>query len=190
MTEAVRRRLALGGVLGPLIFVATWALLGARRDGYSPVHDPISRLAAVDAPTRAAMSGGLVAFGVGVGAYAVALRTEFPAAAAAAATTAVASIGIALTPLGSQVGGVPHAVAAGVAYASLAATPALAVRSLWRRGRRSHALASAGIGAACATALVASAVAPRYTGLFQRTGLTVGDVWLVASASALSFRRR
>ena len=49
----MRRARALGGVVGPGVFIATWAVLGARAEGYSPVQDPISRLAATDASTVA-----------------------------------------------------------------------------------------------------------------------------------------
>ncbi len=38
------RWLALGGVVGPLLFVATFTLAGALRPGYSPIHQTISDL--------------------------------------------------------------------------------------------------------------------------------------------------
>ena len=43
-TKSVRRA-ALGGVIGPVVFVGSWSGLGAITDGYSPLHDPISDLA-------------------------------------------------------------------------------------------------------------------------------------------------
>jgi hypothetical protein len=48
------RLLALGGVIGPVAFVGSWALAGATTAGYSPLDSAISELAAVDAPTRVA----------------------------------------------------------------------------------------------------------------------------------------
>jgi hypothetical protein len=178
-----RRRLAVGGVAGPVTFIAAWAILGARRSGYSPVDDPISRLAAVHAPTRPAMTAGIVALGLGLGAYALTVRPVFGRpAAATAAVTAAATFGVAALPLESSVGGAPHAAAAGVAYATLAATPVLAGRSLAAEGHRGAATASVLTGLLCGSALLASAAAPSGTGLWQRLGLTVGHAWIATSA--------
>lgn len=181
---------AAGGVAGPVAFVAAWSILGARRTGYSPVHDPISELAAVGAPTRAVMNGGFAAFGVGVALYASALRSHLPGAALAAATTAVATAGVAAFPLGSSFGDHPHAAAAGIAYASLAVVPALGAGSLARRGRRTAAVASAAVALVTGSALAASTLASTHTGLLQRVGLTTADVWIVATAFGLMRNRR
>src|SRR4051812_28975626 len=105
---------ALGGIVGPAAFVAAWASLGPRAPDYSPVHDPISRLAAVGAPTRVAMTAGFLAFSAGVlPASTVLRRTHSPATGAAAATAALATAAVALAPLGASFGDVPHAAAAG-----------------------------------------------------------------------------
>lgn len=181
-----RRWRALGGVLGPTAFIAAWYVLGRRSGGYSPVDDPISRLAAVDADTRWAMTAGFVAFGTGVSIYAAELRAAMPGhAARSAVTSAAATIGIAVTPLGSPLGGIAHAACAGVAYTALAATPILGGRGLAEQGHRTAATASTLAGAATAGALLASVVSPTATGLLQRIGLTVGDAWIVASACHL-----
>lgn len=162
---------AIGGILGPAAFITAWAVLGARREGYSPVDDPISRLAALGASTRPAMTAGLLGFAVGVGAFSTTLPRR---PAIAAAVTAAASVGIALTPLDSSLGGAPHAVAAGTAYASLAALPIVGSRSAVGRAT----------GVLCGGLLLASIVAPGATGALQRAGLTVGDAWIVAAAVA------
>ena len=60
------RWLALGGVIGPVAFVGSWAILGATTPGYSPVNGAISDLAAVDASSRAPMTAGFVVFGLGL----------------------------------------------------------------------------------------------------------------------------
>lgn len=183
MTAATARRLAWGGVAGPAAFVLAWSVAGARRPGYSPVHDPISRLAAEGAPTQAAMSLGFLAFGVGVGLYgAAAASTMSRATAAAAALTAAATVGIAALPLDTPRGGAPHAAAAGVVYAALATTQLAGGRALARLGRRTAARASALSGVATAVALLASAATGSYTGLLQRAGLTLGDAWIAATA--------
>ena len=64
----------VAGVVGPSAFVAAWAIAGARRDGYSPVDDAISRLAEVGASSRPVMNAGFVTFGVAVPTFAVAAR--------------------------------------------------------------------------------------------------------------------
>ncbi len=176
----------LGGIIGPAAFIGAWALLGARTRGYSPVDDPISRLAAIDAPTRAAMTAGFLAYAIGVGAHSTELRRALPGpAATAAAVNVVGTVGIAVTPLGSAMGGAPHAVAAALAYGSLAATPLLAVRPLAARGDRAAARGSAIVGTTCGACLALSAVVGSHTGLWQRLGLTIGHAWLIASAMVI-----
>jgi hypothetical protein len=176
-------RRAWGGVVGPAVFVIAWVVLGRRQSGYSPVQDPISRLAAVDAPSRAAMTAAFLTFGAGVALYARELRSALPGGAAlAAATTAAATVGIAAAPLGSSLGGAAHAACAGVAYVALALAPILGGRAFFRQGRTAAAGLSVVAGALCGGALVGSAISDRGIGLFQRTGLTVGDIWIVGTA--------
>jgi hypothetical protein len=182
----VTRWRALGGVAGPVAFIAAWAILGSRTRGYSPIEDSISRLAAVDASTRGAMTAGFLAYGAGVGLYATELRAGLSGPAAnAALLNVVGTVGIAATPLDSGLGGVPHAVAAGVSYASLAALPLLTSRPLAERGRTAGARASAAAGLAIGACLLVSLVDDAHTGLWQRLGLTLGDLWLIASAWSL-----
>jgi hypothetical membrane protein len=189
--DVSRRGAAIGGVVGPVVFVVAWAVLGARRAGYSPVDDPISRLAAVGAPGRVAMTASLVSLGVGIGAYAPGLRAALPGRAVfAAAATAAASIGVAALPLGAAYGGTPHALAAGTAYLSLAATPLAAARSFRTRGMHRAASLSVAAGVVSATALAASVVSPRGVGLFQRVGLTTGHAWIAVSALWIVLGRR
>ena len=176
---ARRRWLAAGGVVGPAWFIATWATLGRQASGYSPIEDPISRLAAVDAASRAPMTIGLVALGTGIGAYAASLSGVLPRSVVlTAAVTAGASFGVAALPLGSPVGGVPHAIAAGVAYASLASTPMLAARQLGAWPTR----LSTAAGVVSGAALLASGVVDSRVGFFQRLGLTTGHLWIALSA--------
>src|SRR5207302_10759594 len=118
----VPRSWAVGGVVGPAIFVSAWVVLGTRRSGYSPMNDPISRLAAVGMSTRVAMTLGIVALAVGLVAYAHALHGRVPGAIApVAALSAAATLVVAIFPLGSALGDRPHAAAAAAAYATLAA---------------------------------------------------------------------
>ena len=68
------RLMALGGVAGPLVFVGTWAVAGAAIDGFSPVDNTISDLAATGASTHLAMTAGFVVFGLGLIAFGLASR--------------------------------------------------------------------------------------------------------------------
>jgi hypothetical membrane protein len=181
---AARRRLtALGGVVGPAGFVAAWAVGGAVATHYSPVDDAISRLAAVDAPTRTLMTSGFVTFGVGVPLYGVALRARLPGPAwASAVTTGLATLGVAAFPLDrSSTVDLLHGACASVGYVTLAGIPLLAAGPLWRDGHRRAAAASVAAGAVAGACLVATLAGSRH-GFFQRAGLTTGDAWVVASA--------
>ncbi len=174
------------GVAGPCAFVAAWAVGGALSPGYSPVDEPISRLAASGASTRPLMTAGLVAFGVLVPVYAAALGRALSSRGVRAAATAsgLATLAVAALPL-SREGGQPvdawHAVAAGCGYAAQVLAPLLAGRHLpGREGAVAYAVA-----AVAALALVGSLLVPGLTGLLQRTGLTIVDVWFVAVAARL-----
>ncbi len=171
------RLLAVGGIVGPVAFVAAWALCGRATPGYSPVSDAISELARVGTDTRVAMTLGFVVFGLAVSGYSFALREACPGRAwVAALTTAIATLGVAAVPLGWFSDGL-HGAFAAIGYASLALTPMLASRPL---GGRLGAI-SLGAGIGCGICLLATVLGPAH-GLFQRLGLGIGDAWLLASA--------
>lgn len=174
------RVLAAAGIVGVSGFIAAWVIAGARRDGYSPVHDAISRLAEVGAPDRGWMTAGFVAFGIGVPLYGQALRRALKGPAWIAATvTGLSIIGVAVSPLGRA--DRAHYIFATVGYLSLVATPLLAARSFRRDGTTSWARWSVLCGVASAVALAASTF-DRGHGFSQRLGLSITDVWIVASA--------
>jgi hypothetical protein len=178
-------------VLGPLAFVAAWAVAGARTPGYEPVRDAISRTAAAGAPQRHVMTAGFVAYAVGAGLGATALHRALPGRAGTAlAVNAAATLGVALTPLEhSSALDTAHAVTATTGYVSLALTPLLAARPLAAAGHRRAAAASIATGAVVAAGLAATALTDE-VGLPQRMGLTTGDAWLVAAGLALLTGRR
>lgn len=129
------------------------------------------------------MTAGFLAYAVGVGAMAYELerRGSRPVAAALAVNVA-ATVAIAALPLGRLVTDRAHAAAAAAAYSALAAAPLIAARA--EAGASGvPARWSRATGVAVAAALTASATAPQ-TGLFQRLGLTLGDVWIGATALA------
>lgn len=177
------RRLAVLGVVGPAGFVAAWVVGGFVADGYSPADDAISRLAALDVPTRPLMTAGFVTFGVAVPLYGLALREALPGPAwTSAVATGLATLGVAATPLdASATVDLLHGVFASTGYVTLAAVPLLAAAPLRRAGYGRAAVASIAAGAVSGLCLLAT-VAGRRHGLFQRAGLTAGDVWLAASA--------
>lgn len=183
------RAAALGGVVGPVVFVAAWSVLGARTDGYSPTADAISRLAASGAATQTAMTAGFLTYGAGMGLFGAALRPTLRGPAWAFATaTGLATLGVAATPLGSPGRDSVHGVFAALGYVTLAAVPLAAAAPLADQGRRRWARLSVAAGAAAAVCLAASAAGPRH-GLFQRLGLTIVDVWVVVRAIEIRRRR-
>ena len=151
--------------------------------GYSPVDDAISDLAAVGAPTRVAMTGGFVVFGLGLIAFGLALRYTLDGPAwIAAVVTGASTIAVAATPLGGWSGDWLHATFAGLGYASLVALPLLAAREFARAGWARWVAWSLTAAFVAATSLVASTFGIDH-GLWQRVGLTAGDVWIVAVAA-------
>lgn len=164
-------------MLGPLGFVTAWAALGATAERYDPTRDAISRLAALGAPTRPAMTAGLVALGSGMALYGVSLRPApvwmLPVA------NGLTALAVAALPLGGAYDRA-HGVAAGLGYVTLAAIPAVAGRNL----RPAWAWLSAATGAVSGLCLLTSILVPR-DGLFQRLGLTVAHVWVVVNAVGL-----
>src|SRR4051794_4118352 len=183
-----RRLAAACGVLAPASFIGAWAVCGALRDdGYSPAQDAISQLARIGSPTRGGMTAGFVGFGLLLPVFARRLPDLVDAGRAvrvAATVAGVSTLAVAALPLQQEAGGTGdalHAVAAGTGYAAMATTPLLAAVALRRTGRGGAAALSAGVGLASATALAVS-VTTGPTGLWQRIGLGVVDVWFAAWA--------
>ncbi len=182
------RAAALAGVIGPAAFIGAWSIGAAVTNReYSSIDDAISRLAAVGADTRALMTAGFVAFGVALPVYSLALRRVVRGAAwLTAAATGVATLGVAALPLDrSATVDTWHGVFAGIGYVTLAATPLLAARPSRDQGHR--VLGGLGVvaGAVAGVALVLTTTSLP-TGLFQRLGLTAGDIWIATSALAIA----
>ncbi len=122
------------------------------------------------------MTAGLVALGVGMGLYGVAMRPDplwvLPVA------NGLTGLAVAALPLGGGVD-TAHGVAAAVGYLTLAAIPIAGAR---RAGR--WARASVAVGALSGLCLFASVLLDR-DGLLQRAGLTVAHAWVVVSALRL-----
>jgi hypothetical membrane protein len=172
-------------VIGPAVFVGSWAIAGAATARYSAVNNAISDLAAVHSSTQVAMTAGFVLYGLGLIAFGIALREVLEGHAwMAAIATGGCTLGVAATPLGGWSGDAVHATFAGLGYAAIVALPLLAAAPLARSGRAGWARASVLTSTISAACLLATTLGPAH-GLFQRLGLTIGDAWIVVAASAL-----
>jgi hypothetical protein len=110
-------------------------------------------------------------------------------AAVAAALTGLSTLAVAATPLDrSAAVDMWHGVAAGLGYVTLAATPLLAASPLRAIGEPVLARAGRVAGATSAVALVLTTTGLP-TGLVQRVGLTVTDLWIAAVAVVWARRR-
>ncbi len=181
------RRIAIGGTVGPTAFVTAWTIGAFTNDRQlSAIDDAISQLAHIESNTRWLMTAGFVTFGVGVGLFAVGVRSLLGTTTSAfLGATAASTIAVALLPLGvSDTIDQLHGIAAAAGYVTLIGAPLAAHGSLRRLGARR--LASAGVAAAAVAALSlgASLVVPA-NGAFQRLGLTVVDAWIVTTAGLL-----
>jgi hypothetical membrane protein len=174
------RWLGLGLVIGPATFVAAWAIGSVRRPGYSAVHDAISRLAELGSSQRPLMTMGFVVYAVGLLVGAVALKDSRLARCwPAAAVNSLATLAVALLPLGrSSAGDTQHAIAAVVGYLSIAALPALAAGPLGTANRPAARTASIAVSILIAACLLAT-IHDGTHGAFQRAGLTIGDAYLI-----------
>jgi hypothetical membrane protein len=162
------RWLALGGVVGPVTFLSTWAIAGARKPGYSPVNDAISDLAATHASTRVAMTIGFVGFGATVIAFGLALRAAGAGGAwISVVATAGFTLAVAAVPLDGSGRDVVHGIFASLGYVTLAGAPLLAARGLAAAGRPGWVRFSRAIGVLAGACLLAS-------GSVRRTGCSNG----------------
>lgn len=102
-----RRTGALCGIAAPVAFVGGWVVTGLLTEGYDPLQDAISQLAREGAPTRAAMTGCFVAFGVLLPVWAVVVARELEAAGLRAVVTVagLATVAVAALPLSREPGG-------------------------------------------------------------------------------------
>ncbi|MBB5825648.1 DUF998 domain-containing protein [Micromonospora carbonacea] len=111
----------------PVFLVGGW-LLGAARQpgGFDQVSGTISALAAVGATDRWIMTLGLVGLGLCHCVTAAGLRPLAAGGRALLALGGVATLAVAAFPLPADGGSTPHALAAAVAFGTLALWPALA----------------------------------------------------------------
>lgn len=178
---SIHRLRCAGVIVGPLAFITSWAVSGAITEGYSPIRDHISDLAAIGAPTRPLMNVGFAVFAVGVAAAAWPLRRVIGTPASIGlAINAALSAGVALAPLGvSPAGGRLHQAVAAAGYLALAALGPSAATTL-AKDHPTLAKASVGVGLVSLACLVASLASEEQSGFWQRAGITATDAWLIA----------
>ncbi|MET7866734.1 DUF998 domain-containing protein [Micromonospora taraxaci] len=186
--SAVPRWALLSAGGAPVFLVGGWTLAqAAQSDGFDPVRQTISALAATGADHRWIMTLGLAGLGLCHLTTALGLVSAAPAGRALLALGGLATLILVAFPQRPAGGSTTHVVAAGVAFGALAVWPALAVP---RRARPSldgeHCHAPASIRR---MALAASAVLLGLLGWFAVEFFTDG-AWiglterLVAAAEA------
>lgn len=177
----------------PVLLIGGWTLAASRqRDGFDPVVETISDLAAYGADDRWVMTAALAGLGICHLVTAAALRDAAPAGRVVLAAGGVATVLVAVFPLpADDSGSAAHTVAAGTAFLALAVWPAVA----WRRGlpgplRRSVSLPAAAALLGLVGWFFAELVADGgRVGLSERVAAGAQSVWpLVAAWGARKWR--
>lgn len=127
--DGVARWVLAPAVAAPVAMIGGWTLAAALQDGFDPVRETISALAATDATQPWVMTAGLAATGVAHVLTAVGLRPVPVPARVLHAVGGLATLAVAALPV--DVASHAHGVAAGIGFGALALWPALA----WRRAR-------------------------------------------------------
>jgi hypothetical membrane protein len=126
--SAVPRWALLSAGGAPVFLVGGWTLAqAAQSDGFDPVRQTISALAAAGADHRWIMTVGLAGLGICHLVTALGLVSAAPAGRALLALGGLATLVLVAFPQRPAGGSTTHAVAAGVAFGALAVWPALAV---------------------------------------------------------------
>ncbi|HUG85046.1 MAG TPA: DUF998 domain-containing protein [Euzebya sp.] len=191
------------GILGPTLYVATWAVAGALRPDYDPTRQAISELAEIGSATQPWMTAAFLLFGLTAMPFASTLRRALPGDTRAVATTVVvcglATMAAGLFPCtpgcpgpGSSPTDNGHAVAAIIGYLALMAAPGSAGLLLLRADRTWRvfalwSLAAAAIGSFLMLLWTLGAFGAA-GGAGQRGFNTLADVWWV-TAGVVALRR-
>jgi Protein of unknown function (DUF998) len=212
MMSSTTRVLIAGGIVGPLVFVATFMVEGANTAGYDPMRVPVSLLSLTDRGIVQVLS--FLVTGALVVGCAVGLRRIFAGGRAGRAgpvAVGVAGVGLLLAGLFSAdpsfgypsgappgVGPAPsarayvHVAGAFLFFGGLIVASWLFAARFRAEGRSGWAASSAVSGVTVLLFLGLSSggpdgvpLFPAYTGLFQRIAIITGLGWLVALAVAI-----
>jgi hypothetical membrane protein len=126
-SDGVTRWLALGGVIGPVVFVLMFTLAGVLRPGYSPIHQAVSDLGVGSNPWL--LNGPLVLLGLLLTAFVVGFDRGV-GTAIGGAWRWVCVVLLALPGFGYAVGGIFTEAPATVAIHWMVGMPLLAVGSV------------------------------------------------------------
>ncbi|MDG9676815.1 DUF998 domain-containing protein [Micromonospora sp. DH14] len=126
--SAVPRWALLSAAGAPLFLIGGWtAAQAAQADGFDPVRQTISALAATGADQRWIMTIGLAGLGLCHLTTALGLVSAAPAGRGLLGVGGLATVLVAVFPQNATGSSTTHVVAAGVAFGALAVWPALAV---------------------------------------------------------------
>jgi hypothetical membrane protein len=120
----------LSASAAPVLLIGGWTVAAAQQPGrFDPAVETISALAARGATDRWIMTVALAGLGICHVVTALALRPAASAGRVVLAGGGVATVLVAAFPLpAGDAGSIPHSVAAGIGFLTLAAWPAVAVR--------------------------------------------------------------
>lgn len=205
MTPADGRGKLLGGlaVAGPVVFTLAWLIAWPAQDTYSPRHEDISALAALDAQQSWIMIVGFLALGVGIAALGLALWN----AVRSSRSARIGAVLVALAGLGILVAGLArndcsselaacqaraaddfswhhnvHDLISGLVFALLVVAQLVLARAFrgddrWRDLRAYSAVS--GLATLVLLVLFGSEVFGDSNGLVQRVFLAVPFAWIV-----------
>ena len=193
------RLIRTAALIGPVLYTATWLLLGVSNDGYSHVDGSISVLGAYGAPYAWVMAVAFVVQACAMGLAGWLLRsvdrpTSVLLTVNAVATVVVASARIGCgqgeadwcTPSVHPLSDAVHTVAATIALVTLSMAP-LVFGLRQRRERRSESLTALAAVAVMAPLLVWFGVASG-AGWAEKTEVTIGSFWAATAAATLARR--
>lgn len=178
------------------LYIGSWVVAGAVREGYDPVEQAISELFELGAPwaSRGLLLLGLGASGLAFVAFGPTLHRVLPGRGrlgpALVVIAGIGTLGVMAAPCqpgcpgaGTSATDTWHTVAAGVGYTALATAP-LAVAWRLRHDRPSWAGWSAGLGGLAVLLFVVYLLdlVAAAGGLQQRLFNTVADVWYAVAA--------
>lgn len=184
----------LSSTAAPVLLIGGWTLAAARqRDGFDSVVGTISALAADDADDRWLMTNALTGVGLCHVVTALALRPAARPGRLVLGLGGVATLGVAAFPLpGGDGTSAAHAAAAGAAFVSLAAWPAVAGRA---GGPGALNRRVSGVAALALLSLVGwffgeLAADSDRVGLAERAAAGAQAVWPVVAAWSTAARRQ
>lgn len=127
--DQASRLVLLPALIAPVVLVGGWNLAAsAQPDDYDSWRDSLSTLAAHGASHRGVMTGALIVLGLAHVLTALLIRLPARGGRVLHAVGGVATVAVALQPLGSETDGIGHGFAAAVAFVALALWPAFGIR--------------------------------------------------------------